>query len=166
MELSDADHAMMVESERAASRLGKPLKVKTKAAAEDESSPVRRSGSGKRGSGQALTKQVMETGKEIGHGFKQNSSVDNGVPGQSAASHAEKVAAVSNPGRPLAVDRPMCADCEAFFTRLAVARRTTFVVEEPGGHRQLFRPDGARVVVTPNGKMVYRTDGSVGAEPH
>ena len=101
--LTEAEQTMVAEAEQASSRLGKPLQVKTKAAA--GAGDVARSGYGAGGGGAALTKQVLDVGQEIGHDFAKNPSLDAGVPGQSAASHAEKLAAVSNPGKALAVDR-------------------------------------------------------------
>jgi len=102
---------------------------------------------------------VMDTATDIGHEFAENSSLDNGVPGQEKASHAEKVAAIENPGKPLAVDRVMCDDCFDFFQKLARARNTILVVLEPG-QSWVFRPDGARVGIAPGAQVVIHADGS------
>lgn len=161
-DLSDTERAMVSEAERAFSRLGKPLKVKTKSAAKEGG--VERSGSGKQGGGEKRTQKVMDTGKEIGHEFPQNSSLDNRVPGSEKAGHAEKLAAINNPGKALAVDRAMCLDCFAFFQKLAKARGTSLVVQEPTT-TWVFRPDGVRVGL-PRGsqvKIVMHPDGSASA---
>jgi hypothetical protein len=139
--LTKAEQSMVAEAEQASSRLGKPLQVKTKAAA--GAGDVARSGYGAGGGGAALTKQVLDVGQEIGHDFAKNPSLDAGVPGQSAASHAEKLAAVSNPGKALAVDRVMCPDCVAFFQKYAQARKVAVVILEPG-QTWVFRLDGVR----------------------
>jgi hypothetical protein len=159
--VTEAERTMQAEAEQASSRLGKPLQVKTKAAAEE--GDVARSGYGAGGGGAALTKQVLDIGKEIGHDFAKNSSLDAGVPGQSAASHAEKLAAVSNPGKALAVDRVMCPDCVAFFQKYAQARNVTVVIHEPG-QTWVFRPDGVRVGLSPSVQVELRSGGA-SAEP-
>ncbi|HJU74030.1 MAG TPA: DUF4157 domain-containing protein [Gemmatimonadaceae bacterium] len=160
--LSDAERAMVTDAKAASARLGKPLKVKTKAAATE--GDVRRSGSGKRGSGPELTGRVMDEGRKIGHDFEENSFKDNGIPGQEKASHAEKLAAIENPGKALAVDRVMCADCFAFFQKLAKARGQYLTVHEPG-QTWVFRPDGARVGIAPGSHVVIQADGSASASP-
>ena len=156
-QLNETDRAMIREAEDAKARLGKPLSVKTKSAtAEGE---VVRSGFGERVGGGEGTRQVMDTAKDIGHEFAKNQSLDGGVPGQEKASHAEKLAAIENPGKPLAVDRVMCADCFAFFQKLASARGTNLVVHEPG-NTWVFRPDGTRVGIAPGAQVVIHADGS------
>jgi hypothetical protein len=158
--LSDTERAMVNEAEQVSSRLGKPLQVKTKAAAEE--GDIIRSGFGKGGGGKELTQKVMDTGEEIGHDFAKNSSLDGGIPGQEKASHAEKLAAIENPDKPLAVDRVMCEDCFAFFQKLAQKRGTTLVVQEPG-NTWVFRPDGVRVGLSPNSQVVLHPGGSASA---
>ena len=147
--LTEAEQTMVAEAEQASSRLGKPLQVKTKAAA--GAGDVARSGYGAGGGGAALTKQVLDVGQEIGHDFAKNPSLNAGVPGQSAASHAEKLAAVSNPGKALAVDSVMCPDCVAFFQKYAQARKVAVVIHEPG-KTWVFRPDGVRVGLSPSAR--------------
>lgn len=159
--LTDAEQKMVDEAEQASSRLGKPLQVKTKAAA--ETGDVAWSGYGRRGGGAALTKQVLDIGHEIGHDFAENTSLDAGIPGQSAASHAEKLAAVSNPGKALAVDRAICPDCVAFFQRYAQVRKVTVVIHEPG-QTWVFRPDGVQVGLSPSAQVVLHPGGA-SAEP-
>lgn len=106
----------------------------------------------------------MGTGKEIGHDFAKNSSLDGGVPGMERASHAEKLTAIANPGKPLAVDRVMCPDCFTFFQKLAHSRGMNLVVQEPGT-KWVFRPDGVRVGLTPSSQVILYPDGSASAIP-
>jgi hypothetical protein len=152
---SETDRAMIREAEAANARLGKPLAVKTKSASEE--GDVLRSEFGKRGGGPARTRQVMDVAKEIGHDFVENSSKDEGIPGQEKASHAEKLAAIENPGKPLAVDRVMCPDCFDFFQKLAARSGMNLVVHEPG-NTWLFRTDGTRVGITPGAQVVIHAD--------
>ena len=161
--LSDTERALISSAERAVARLGKPLQVKTKSAA--EVGDVGRSGFGPKGGGAERTRQVLDTGEEIGHDFAKNPSLDGGVPGQEKAGHAEKLAALANPGKALAVDQAMCLDCVAFFQKLAQARGTTLVVREPTT-TWVFRPDGVRIGLPHSGgKVVLYPDGSASAEP-
>jgi RHS repeat-associated protein len=85
---------------------------------------------------------ILDLMDEIGHPISPNSSLDNGVPGQSAASHAERQAAVLDPGAPIRVDIPQCADCQEFFGRLAFHHQQTLVVTGPDGTRT-YLPDGS-----------------------
>jgi hypothetical protein len=160
--LSIHEQAMVADAQVAKARLGRPLAVKTKAA--EPLGDVSRSGSGKRGSGPALTNDVMVEAKRIGHLLEENTSLDNGIPGQEKASHAEKIAAVKNPGRALAVDRAMCADCFAFFQKLAIVNGANLVVQEPTG-TWIFRPDGSRVNLSSNGTLVIHPNGTASAGP-
>jgi hypothetical protein len=108
----------------------------------------------------------MDTGKEIGHDFAMNSSLDGGIPGQERAGHAEKLAAINNPGKALAVDKAMCPDCFDFFQKLARARGTSIAVQEPTT-TWVFRPDGMRVGLPVGSKtqIVIYSDGSASAGP-
>jgi hypothetical protein len=156
---SPAERTQISDAQRLAAKTGKPLAVKVKAIA-DEGTLVR-SGFGKRAGGPATTKKVMDTAKEIGHKLSENTSIDEKVPGQSAASHAEKKAAMENPGKALAVDLAMCDDCFAFFQKLAMHRGPQ-VVHEPG-QTWVFRPDGVRVGVSRGAEVIIHPDGSASA---
>lgn len=159
--LTEVEQTLVAEAEQASSKLGRPLQVKTKAAT--GGGDVVRSGYGKGGGGAARTKQVLDVGKEIGHEFERNASLDGAIPGQAAASHAEKLAAVSNPGRALAVDRAICPDCVEFFRRYARARNGTVVIHEPG-QTWVFRPDGVQVGISGSAAVVLYPGGA-SAEP-
>ncbi|NUS64620.1 MAG: RHS repeat protein [Saccharothrix sp.] len=86
--------------------------------------------------------EVMDLMDEVGHPIRPNAFLDNGVPGQHYASHAERQAAVLDPNAPVRVDIPQCADCQEFFRRLAVHRGQTQVVTGPDGTRT-YLPDGS-----------------------
>ena len=164
-ELTHAELAMVADAQRAAGKLGKPLTRKVRAAADTEDTDLQTSGySEKRGSGPELTQRVLDVGQEIGHTFAVDSLRDGGMRGRAAASHAEKVAAMANPGRPLAVDKVMCLDCFGFFQRLAESRQITLVVQEPST-KWIFRPDGVRVGVHDGHATVIRKDGSASSGP-
>ena len=162
MATSESEQETISAAENTVARLDRPLAIKTKAAA--ATGDVRRSGFGIRGSGRELTTRVMEVGKKIGHTFESNSSKDGGIPGQAKASHAEKLAAIENPGKPLAVDNPMCPDCVAFFQKLARAQGSHLVVREPG-MTWVFRPDGARVGLAAGSSVIIHADGTASAAP-
>lgn len=89
---------------------------------------------------------------EIGHELAPKGALDqanrpDGFPGRWAASHAEKQAAIASPGTPLAVTKPMCADCLGFFEKHAVHTGTPQIVRDPDVLR-MFMPDG-RVLENP-----------------
>lgn len=160
--LSDAERAMVRDADEAVFRLGRPLSVKTKSGPNE--GDIATSGFG--GSKAESTRKVMDTGKEIGHDFAKNSSLDGGIPGQERAGHAEKLAAINNPGKALAVDKAMCPDCFDFFQKLARARGTSIAVQEPTT-TWVFRPDGMRVGLPVGSKtqIVIYSDGSASAGP-
>jgi type II secretory pathway component PulJ len=160
--LTEQEQQFVSETDVAQARLGRPLILKTKAAAPQ--GMVVRSGFGKANAGAASTAKVLALGAQIGHSFAVNSSIDEGIPGQEKASHAEKLAVVENSGQPLAVDRAMCPDCVKFFQSLAKARGSFLVVQEPG-LTWVFRPDGIRVGQSPTTQVVLYPDGRASAGP-
>jgi RHS repeat-associated protein len=86
--------------------------------------------------------EVLALQEEIGHPIRPNPFLDNGVPGQHYASHAERQAAILDPNAPVRVDIPQCSDCQDFFRRLAIHRGQTQVVTGPDGVRT-YLPDGS-----------------------
>jgi len=85
---------------------------------------------------------VLQLQQQIGHPIKPNSFLDNGVPGQHYASHAERQAAVIDPNAPVNIDLPQCQDCQEFYQKLAQYRGQAQVVTGPDGTRT-FLPDGS-----------------------
>jgi len=85
---------------------------------------------------------VLKLQEEIGHPIRPNSFLDNGVPGQHYASHAEKQMAVLDPNKPVRIDLPQCKDCIDFYQKLAMHRNQAQTVIGPDGTRT-FLPDGS-----------------------
>ncbi|MHA6926134.1 hemagglutinin repeat-containing protein [Ralstonia pseudosolanacearum] len=87
--------------------------------------------------------KVIQRAEEIGHDLRAAGAMDQGVPGQYSASHAEKQAIVNNPGATqVDVSRPMCKDCQAFYQAEAAAQNRPIVVSDPNSIRT-FLPNGA-----------------------
>jgi Domain of unknown function (DUF4157) len=167
--LTGEEQRYVVEAAVAEQRLGRPMVLKTKAAA--LTGPVVRSGYGQHGGatgpgggGAAATAEVMRVAAEIGHDLAVNSSLDGGIPGQEKASHAEKQKAVTQPGAPLAVDEFMCPDCFAFFRKLAQHRQVPLVVKEPN-LTWVFRTDGVAVGRNADVSVILHPDGRTSAGP-
>jgi hypothetical protein len=92
------------------------------------------------------TEDVRQYSSKIGHdlgasGFRDQTSQTDGFPGKFNASHAEKQAAIANPGQPLAVSEPMCKDCQAFFAKEAQFTGLPRTVRDPQT-LWVFMPDG------------------------
>ncbi len=86
--------------------------------------------------------KVMQRAEETGHDLRAAGAMDQGVPGQYNASHAEKQAIVNNPGAAqVDVSRPMCKDCQAFYQAEAAAQNRPIVVSDPNSIRT-FLPNG------------------------
>jgi hypothetical protein len=102
----------------------------------------------------ATPEAVREYAQRIGHDLAPNRAFDqsrrlglDGWPGRYQASHAEKQQALTAPDHPIAVTKPMCADCQEFFRRHAIHTGRPQVVTDPDGTR-LFHPDG-RIIPNP-----------------
>ncbi|MFS2110166.1 DUF4123 domain-containing protein [Sphingomonas sp. Sphisp140] len=90
----------------------------------------------------ATAQQVQNKASQIGHELEPH-PFDKDFPGQYNASHAEKQMSVLSPDHPIGVSKPMCADCQGYFSKLA-------------------QHNGADQVVTdPNGTWIFKSDGSV-----
>jgi uncharacterized Zn-binding protein involved in type VI secretion len=86
--------------------------------------------------------RVIARSEEIGHDLQRAGAMDQGKPGQYSASHAEKQSAVNNPETDsYGVSRPMCRDCQRWFSREAIFRGRDVRVEDPDMVR-IFKPDG------------------------
>lgn len=156
--LSPADQRKVADARATIERLGRPTK-KVKAATPE--GDVVRSGSGRRVDASKATAKVLQKAKEIGHDLESNSSKDNNVPGSFNASHSEKKVAVTEPGKPIAVDKAMCSDCFAFMSKLA-RKEGPIVVHEPNV-TWVFNRDGSRVGVNVSGSgVVLAPEGALG----
>lgn len=88
-------------------------------------------------------KQVIDRSGKIGHKLKENSSIDNGVPGQASASHAEKQIMTAKPGDPIGVSRKMCKCCREFAQKHANDIGEPVVITDPEGTK-IFSPGKAK----------------------
>jgi filamentous hemagglutinin len=77
--------------------------------------------------------EVLGFQKQIGFPIRRAGAMDQGVPGQYFASHAERQAALLKPNAPIEVSSPMCSDCQAFFQRLAEYSGVEQQVTDPLG---------------------------------
>lgn len=90
----------------------------------------------------------MDRAQEIGHVLRPAGAMDQGVPGQYNASHAEKQAILNNPGAAqIDVSRTMCTDCQKYYQAEAAAQGRPLIVSDPEAVR-VFYPNGT-VTVTP-----------------
>lgn len=91
---------------------------------------------------------VIQRADEIGHQLRNAGAMDQGIPGQYSASHAEKQVITNNPSAvQVDVSRAMCTDCQAFYQAEAVVQGRPITVSDPNVIRTFF-PNGA-VAVTP-----------------
>jgi hypothetical protein len=97
------------------------------------------------GFAKATPEEVLAHSKKIGHTPKPAGGLDQtnrgGFSGKYNSSHAEKQQAVIAPNKPVAVDLPMCDDCQAFYQKQAIYTKTTQVVTDPNG-TWTFHPNG------------------------
>ncbi|WP_300602216.1 hypothetical protein [Niabella sp.] len=88
---------------------------------------------------------VINHSNNINHTLNENASIDNGVPGQASASHAEKQVMTNKPGDPVGVSRPMCSNCREFAQKQADALGQDVVVTDPNG-THIFEPGGTEPI--------------------
>lgn len=93
--------------------------------------------------------EVMNRADEINHTLNENSSLDNGIPGQASASHAEKQLMTRRPGDPIGVSKPMCNNCKVFAQKQANNLGQDVVVTDPDG-TYIFEPGGIDPIFIPN----------------
>ncbi len=84
---------------------------------------------------------VAEKSAEIGHNLRNAGALDQGIPGQFNASHAEKQLSLIADG-PIGISEPMCPDCQRYFNALATAERQQYVTADPNTVR-IFNQDGS-----------------------
>ena len=83
--------------------------------------------------------EVIDRAGKIGHKLKENSSIDDGIPGQASASHAEKKIMTAKPGDPIGVSRKMCKCCREFAQKQANYMEEPVVITDPEGTK-IFYP--------------------------
>ncbi len=92
------------------------------------------------GYSQATPEQVKANCEKIGHDLEPH-PYDRDFPGQYNASHAEKQLSILRPNEPIGVSKPMCPDCQNYFSKLAQSRGVDQIVTDPNG-TWMFRSDG------------------------
>ncbi|RMU25044.1 PAAR domain-containing protein [Pseudomonas savastanoi] len=85
--------------------------------------------------------QVKAKSEEIGHEVKSH-PYDRGYKGQYFSSHAEKQMSIASPNHPLGVSKPMCTDCQGYFSQLAKYSKVEQTVADPKAIR-IFKTDGS-----------------------
>lgn len=93
---------------------------------------------------------VLALSDEIGHARKGAGAYDQGKPGQYFASHAERQEALIASDPNIGVSRPICPDCQGFFSKLASHQSQTWTITDPDGTWQ-FLADGS--VIRPDGTI-------------
>jgi uncharacterized Zn-binding protein involved in type VI secretion len=85
--------------------------------------------------------QVKAKSEEIGHEVKSH-PYDRDYKGQYFSSHAEKQMSIASPNHPLGVSKPMCTDCQGYFSQLAKYSKVEQTVADPKAIR-IFKADGS-----------------------
>lgn len=91
----------------------------------------------------ATAEEVKANADKIDHELEPH-PFDKDFPGQYNASHAEKQMSVVSPDHPIGVSKPMCTDCQNYFSKLSKYNKADQVVTDPDG-TWLFKPDGSMV---------------------
>ena len=94
--------------------------------------------------------EVLQVTDEMGYP-RTSHYVDQEVPGQYFASHAEQQMALKAKWPHIGVSKPMCPDCQGWFRSLAQYQRRDWYVTDPDG-TWIFRTDGS--VITSSGLQV------------
>jgi hypothetical protein len=84
--------------------------------------------------------QVKAKSVEIGHEVKPH-PYDRDYEGQYFSSHAEKQMSLASPDHPIGVSKPMCNDCQGYFSKLVQFKNAEQTVADPKAIR-IFKPDG------------------------
>ena len=94
--------------------------------------------------------EVLQVTDEMGYPRTSN-YVDQGVPGQYFASHAERQMALNAEWPHIGVSKAVCPDCQGWFRSLAQYQRRDWYVTDPNG-TWIFRTDGS--VITSSGLQI------------
>jgi hypothetical protein len=100
---------------------------------------------------------MLDHGKAIGH-VSPSRFTDNGIPGVSNATHAEKQLARVQDSRgidaPMGVSREQCGDCRSWYRSESQYTNRRLVLADPV-HTRVFHPDGSvDLHHTNNGTMI------------
>lgn len=84
---------------------------------------------------------VIKEALRLNHKLYENSSLDNGLPGSSSASHAEKqMLVIQNTDIAIGVSRKMCDCCKKFVQKLASQKNITIYITTPPGLTEIYTP--------------------------
>lgn len=84
---------------------------------------------------------VIEEALKLNHKLHENSSLDNGLPGSSSASHAEKqMLVIQNTDIAIGVNRKMCDCCKKFIQKLSNEINKTIYITTPPGLTEIYTP--------------------------
>ncbi|KFF82979.1 PAAR domain-containing protein [Pseudomonas syringae] len=89
--------------------------------------------------------QVKAKSEEIGHEVKSH-PYDRDYKGQYFSSHAEKQMSIASANHPLGVSKPMCTDCQGYFSQLAKYSKVEQTVADPKAIR-IFKTDGSVEII-------------------
>jgi hypothetical protein len=98
---------------------------------------------------------VLSYTREIGAPVRRAGAFDRGTPGQYFASHAERQAAMLEPGKPIDVSSPMCDDCIVWMQKHAARIQRPQPVTDPNVTR-VFNSDGTIEIHHPDGTIEVR----------
>jgi hypothetical protein len=146
--LTPEEEALVREAQAARRNVG----ITTGAAIAEVDGTQVHSGYRKRQRFEQRTSEVLERAKTIRFTLPTDSQKDGGIPGQWAASHAEKQAYEVAPGKPIGVSKVMCGagrdegQCYGYFQALSKHYQQTNVVADPYTV-YIFRPDGTVISI-------------------
>jgi len=89
--------------------------------------------------------KVRDQSELIGHEIKSH-PYDRAYKGQYFSSHAEKQLSIVSPNHPIGVSKPMCNDCQGYFSKLAQYTKVEQVVADPKVVR-VFKVDGVIEII-------------------
>jgi hypothetical protein len=93
--------------------------------------------------------KVQSLAQEMQFKIRSAGALDQGVPGQYHASHAEAQQLVAAPAQPIGVDRPMCSTCQKMLQHTANYSDQPLLVRDPD-HARLFLPGHEKPIVDPS----------------
>ncbi|OUP36229.1 type VI secretion system tube protein TssD [Bacteroides sp. An19] len=88
---------------------------------------------------------VIEEALKLNHKLRENSSIDNGIPGSSSASHAEKQMLVKQKNEmAFGVNRKICECCYEFIQKTAETTGNTIFITQPVDVTYIFSPTSGK----------------------
>lgn len=88
---------------------------------------------------------VIEEALKLNYKLRENSSIDNGIPGSSSASHAEKQMLVKQKNEmAFGVNRKICECCYEFIQKIAETTGNTIFITQPVDVTYIFSPTSGK----------------------